>query len=281
MPHYDERFTSRDGLSLYAQRWLPAADANAVVVIVHGFTEHSSRYARLAEELNQQGYAVYTMDLRGHGKSEGSRCYVKSFDQYLDDLDLLLQTVESREAGKPRFIFGHSMGGPIVAKWAITRQPQVAGVVLSGAALKVAAGMFPLLQRVAWLASLLVPHMRIVRMGSGKLSRDQTVVENFRNDPLVFHGRFPARTGAEILATMRFIADNAQSLQRPLLILHGTGDRLCDVDGARQLYASAGSSDKTIHLYEGLYHEILSEPERAEVLSDLLAWLDARRKGKT
>ena len=177
---------------------------------------------------------------------------------------------------KRLFLFGYSMGGAIVAKWAITRQVPLGGLVLVSPAVRIGRGLFPMLRQLAWLISRLMPRLRIVKIGSRFLSRNQAVVEEFNKDPLVFHGRFPVRTGAEILATMEFLTDHMESLRAPLLILHGTGDHICDPDGSRQLGHRAGSRDKTLRLYEGLYHELFSEPERDVVLADFLAWLAGR-----
>jgi predicted alpha/beta-fold hydrolase len=135
MMHAETHFSAADGLSLYEQCWLPDGPAQAVVVMVHGVNEHSGRYARLASDLNRQGYAVYMMDLRGHGRSDGARVMVRSFDDYLADVELLLQRVAEREAGKPIFLLGHSMGGAIVALLSIERPPEVRGVILSSPAL--------------------------------------------------------------------------------------------------------------------------------------------------
>ena len=123
MPHSEGRISSRDGISLYQQCWLPESACRAVVVVIHGFNEHSGRYARLAADLNNQGYAVYSIDLRGHGKSEGPRAWIASFDEFLDDVQILLDRVAQQQPGKPVFLFGHSMGGLIVAWLAITRAP--------------------------------------------------------------------------------------------------------------------------------------------------------------
>lgn len=274
MPHHENRFTARDGLQLYEQSWLPNREPRAVVVIIHGINEHSGRYAQLAANLNRHGYAVYTMDLRGHGRSAGPRALVRSFDDYLDDVEVLLERVADREPNKPIFLFGHSMGGAIVARLGITRPPKVRGLILSAPAVLIAGGVFPLLRRLAWLASIVWPTLRVTRMGCRFISRDPAVVEAFRNDPLVFHGRFPVRTGAEILANAKHLQTNASRLRLPLLIFHGTGDFVTDPQGSRLLASRAASSDKTLRLYEGFYHEVFSEPEREQVVADLLAWLD-------
>jgi len=277
MSHHEDRFAARNGLTLYEQVWLPEGEPLAAVVVVHGINEHSGRYARLAEDLNRRGYAVYALDLRGHGRSDGDRAMVRTFDEYLDDVELLVARVAARQPGKPVFLFGHSMGGAIVALLSITRSPNVCGLVLSAPAILIAGGVFPVLRRLASLASRIWPTLRITRMGCRFISHDQAAVEAFRNDPLVFHGRFPVCTGAEILRAAKRIQTGARQITLPLLILHGTGDLVTDPQGSRLLVARAGSSDKTLRLYTGLYHEVLSEPEREQVVADLLAWLDDHR----
>jgi acylglycerol lipase len=277
MSHHEDRFVARDGLVLYEQSWLPEGEAAGVVVVVHGICEHGGRYVRLAGDLNRRGYAVYAMDLRGHGRSDGARVLVRAFDEYLDDVEMLLDRVAARHPEKPLFLLGHSMGGAVVALLGILRPPKVRGLVLSAPSVVVGGNVFPVLRRLAALASFVWPTLRFVRMGCWYISRDPAVVEAFKNDPLVFHGRFPVRTGAEILRAAQRIHLGMDQLQLPLLILHGTKDHVTDPNGSRLLATRAASPDKTLRLYPGLYHELFSEPERDQVLADTLAWLDARR----
>jgi len=274
MTHHEDHFTARDGLSLYEQWWLPDKEPRAAVVVVHGVFEHGGRYARLAEDLNRRGYAVYAMDLRGHGRSAGERAMIRSFDLFLDDLDLFLERTAARHPGKPVFLLGHSMGGAVAALLGITRPPKIRGMILSAPSVLVAGGVFPLLRRLAWLAAIVWPTLRVTRLGCRFISRDPAVVEAFRNDPLVFHDRFPVRTGSEILRAAKRIQADAERMTLPMLVMHGTGDYVTDPQGSRMLVARAHSTDKTLQLYQGLYHEIFSEPERRQVLDDLLAWLD-------
>lgn len=277
MSHREHYFSGHDGLRLYQQVWLPGGEATAVVLIVHGFTEHSGRYQRTAEELCCRGYGVYAMDVRGHGRSEGARCFVRSFDDYLLDLDLFVEGVRRREPGKPLFLFGHCLGGLIAALWSITRQPQLQGLVLSAPTLRLQNDLFPLLRRLAAPVGWLFPRLRLVRMGSANISSDPAVVAQFRADPLVFHDRFPVRTGSEVLRAIRRASRSLEAVRLPLLVLHGTTDRVCQPGGSRELCRRAESSDKILHLYEGFYHEVLNEPQREQVVKDLLHWLDARR----
>jgi len=277
MAHHEDHFDGHDGLRLYEQSWLPDSEPEALVVLVHGFLEHSGRHSRLAGVLNDQGYAVYAMDLRGHGRSEGARVFVDSFDDYLADLERFIDRVRRRQPGKPLLLFGHSMGGTIVGLFAAARQPDIQGVAMSAPAAMVGNGVFPILRRLAPFFSRWLPKLRIISMDGRSISRDPEVVASFRNDPLVFHGRFPVRTGAEIVQAAARLQEEIRNVRIPLLILQGTGDRVVCTEGARQLHMRAGCDDKTLHLYEGLYHELLSEPEKDQVTDDLVRWLNARR----
>ena len=279
MPYYEDRFEVPDGLELYEQCWLPPADARAVVLLVHGFTEHGGRYAELAEQLNRHRYAVHALDLRGHGKSEGTRTLVRSFDEYLADLEVFCGRLRRRWPRKPLFLFGHSMGGTIVGLFAATRPVDAQGLVLSAPAVRIGKCVFPVLRRLASFIGWLFPRLRCVRLGTGWISRDPRVVEHFRGDPLVFHGRFPVRTGAEILRAAQQLQDSAQDVRLPLLILQGTGDRIVDPEGSRRLHLGAASKDKTLQLYEGLYHDLFHEPEKEQVTADLIEWLGRKAEG--
>jgi len=220
---------------------------------------------------------VWAYDHQGHGRSEGARVFVRRFDDYLDDLEIFLRRVAGRHSDKPLLVFGHSMGGAITGLLAAAGRLDARGLALSAPAARTGPKVFPLLRHLARLAGALAPKLRIVRMGHGFVSRDPEVVERFRDDPLVFHGRIPCRTGAEVLAAAPRLLNSADQIRLPLLILQGTGDVVVDPRGAEELHRRAGSPDKTLKLYPELYHDVLSEPERQQVLDDLLAWLDEHR----
>ncbi len=276
MPLDEDRFAARDGLNLCYRRWLPASDPLATVVIVHGLCEHGGRYATVAEELCAHGYACYAPDLRGHGRSDGERLLIAAFDNYVDDLELFLAQIAPQHPGRPLFLLGHSMGGTIVARLTLRRRPDVRGLILSAAALRIAGSVFPVLRKMARLMSRVWPRLRLVRLGSRMLSRDPQVVADFRSDPLVYHGKLPVRTGAEILEAAQDIQGQMESIEVPLLILHGTGDRITDPRGSWELYTRARSADKTLRLYQGLYHDLLHEPEWGPISDEILDWLGPR-----
>ncbi len=270
-----------DGVALFRRTWLPEGQPCGVFALVHGLNEHSGRYDWLAELLTRDGWVVCAIDLRGHGKSSGPRLWVAQFDEYLDDVVALLREVRAEYPDKPLFLFGHSLGGAIVTRLVIARPSElgelnVAGLILSGPALCIGHRVFPLLRRLAQFASRVWPTLRLVRMGGRYMSRNPDVVRQFRRDPLVFHGRFPVRTGAEILRTADRLPDDFEKVDVPFLVMHGTADVVTDPEGSRQLYRRAASTDKTLHLYDGFYHEVLTDIGHERVVGDLRAWLRER-----
>lgn len=279
MPQEENLFETFDGLKLFERGWLPQGEPAGVVVVVHGIMEHGERYADLAAALTARGYELWAFDLRGHGKSEGKRATIRSFEDYLNDLQCFLDRVRSRHPGLRPFLLGHSMGGTIAALHTLTRRPELGGLVLSAAALRIGGAISPFLRALARLTSRTMPWLRVGRLTYKTLSRDAEMIDEFKKDPLVHHGRFPVRTGAEILSAGRQILAEAHRIELPLLVLHGTRDVVTTADGSRQFHAQAGSEDKTLKLYQGLYHDLFHEIERDEITADVVAWVVARNEG--
>lgn len=279
MPHTTSHFTSRDGFKLYEQQWLPEGDVKAAVVIVHGIAEHSGRYGHVAAHLNANGYAVYTYDQLGHGNSEGTRAYIESIDTLATDLEQVINRTRQKAPKTPLFVLGHSMGGQVLAHTLVTLQPKVDGALFSGAAIKAGADIKPIEITVAKVLSRVLPKMNVSKLSSDSISRDPAVVADYDADPLNYRGSLASRTGAEMLRAMDVISAGMSNITAPILVMHGTGDKITNVEGSMQLHARAGSADKTLKLYDGLYHEILNEPEKETVLADIVGWLDEKVEG--
>lgn len=274
---YSEGKTSApDGLALYEQWWHPSGDPRAVVVIVHGLAEHCGRYAHVGQHLAGHDFAVYAYDHRGHGLSDGERCFIDRFDDYLCDLEYVLIRAREKLPGKLIFLLGHSMGGLIVATLAVFRSPDVRGMVLSSPTLIIGDDVPQLLVKIVPLIGRLLPRLKLVKLDSASISRDAEVVAAYDSDPLVYREGLCACTGAEINAAVMRLQAAMEQAALPFLILHGSEDRLSGPEGSRQFYARAGSDDKTLKMYAGLYHEVLNEPEKLQVLTDLTEWLEAR-----
>lgn len=274
MRQSDGTFTSADGLTIFHQAWLPDGDPRAVVLLFHGLGEHSGRYAHVAAALVDRGYAVHALDHRGHGRSGGKRVFVKDYAEFQRDLAQFRALVEAQHPGVPVFVIGHSMGGNLALGHVLDHQEGVRGLALSGAALAVTDDVSPALKKVAGVLAKVAPGLRPQGLDATAVSRDPAVVEAYLADPLNFTGKISAGlAGALFGAIDRFPARFAE-LRLPLLVMHGTADRLVPIAGSRALAAGAVNADVTTHYYEGLYHEILNEPERQQVIDDLLAWLD-------
>lgn len=277
MTQSQDALLTPDGLRLRFYRRLPEGeDPRAAAIVLHGLAEHAGRYGELTGALAARGSAVYAVDHRGHGQSEGPRVFVRSLDVYCDDLGLVLDRVRAEQPGRPVFLFGHSMGGAVAASFCIARQPNLRGLILSAPPFRVGRDVHPWLRPLAGLFGRFLPRLRIIRLGASMLSRDEAVVEHFKRDPLVFHGRLPCRTAAEILKAGPRILAGAAELRMPLLVLHGTGDRLTEAGASRELFGRASSPDKTLKLYDGLWHDLAHEPEKEQVLGDVAEWVAAR-----
>jgi alpha-beta hydrolase superfamily lysophospholipase len=271
LEHGEGTVRAARGVTLYAQWWRPCFTPRGVVTIVHGLKDHSARYGVLAERLVAKGFAVHAFDLRGHGRSGGPRAWVDSFEDYVEDLDAVVRCVHVRERQAPLFVFGHGMGGSITALWSIARRRKVAGLVLSGSSLQ--SGPVPMEARATRVLSALAPHARILQLDLRRASRDRSTVEDALRDALVHQPPAPARTAKELLDAMALIDANAESLTAPLLGMHGSADVLHSPAGTRRLVDRASSRDKQLHVYEGLAHDLLHEPERQRVVRDVVEWL--------
>jgi acylglycerol lipase len=262
-----------DGLTLYARAWAPQGEARASLVIVHGLRDHGDRYQRLARELNRRGIAVYAMDLRGHGRSEGARVSVDRLERYVDDVELWIDRVRMASPA-PLFLFGHSMGGAIAARYVERPGRSVAGLVLSAPALRLFVSEVELCG-VSLLTDL-APSTPALTIDMAKWSRSAEVVAANERDPLVYQRPAPIATAMALIEGAAEAMHEAPFVRTPLLVMHGSADAITDPDGSRAFVDAARSSDKTLRVYPGLYHDLWNEPERATLVRDLVVWLNHR-----
>ncbi len=272
-----DTLTTPDGTHLHTRRWLSAAPPRALLVFVHGLGEHIGRYERPGRFFADSGIVAAGYDQRGFGRSEGPRAYVDPFDAYLNDLDLFLSHVRVEFPAAPLFLFGHSMGGLIVAAYALERRPRqhnTRGLILSSPAL--GSRQAPVLQKLAGFLGRVAPRLPTIPLDLRSLSRDPAVLERVLKDPLFYRGRLHARTGANLLSAIRRTRAHAGRLQCPFLLTHGEADQITDPLESRRFFQAAGAKDKTLHVFPGLYHETFNEPEGDEVLAVFRRWLEAR-----
>lgn len=267
-----------DGQELYYQGWTPDAEPKGVVCLVHGLGEHAARYAHVGEALNAAGYALLGFDQRGHGKTPGKRGVTPPFDRLMDDIGLLLDEAAKRFPGKPRFLYGHSMGGNWVLNYALRRKPAIAGVISTSPGLRTAfkppaAQIFAgkILYKLA--PAFVMPN----GLELGAISRDPTTVAAYQADPLV-HDKMSARLGMDILQQGEWaIAHASEFPPIPLLLVHGSCDRLTSAPATEEFakrVKAANHKNVTLKLWPECYHETHNDPERAEVIAYMIAWLD-------
>jgi alpha-beta hydrolase superfamily lysophospholipase len=263
--------------TLHAQAWLPDGEPRAVVVISHGLAEHGGRYAALAERLVARNYAVYALDHRGHGRSSGVRANIDRFAYVVSDLGTFVGRAQRQHPGHHAFLVGHSMGGAIALGCALQFPDALKGLVLSAPALAVGEEATALKSWLVRLLSAVAPGVGALDLPASAISRDPAVVSAYERDPLVYRGSIPARTLAELLAAMKEFPERASRLRVPVLVQHGTADRLVPYGANRPIYAALGQPRlRAVRTYEGLFHEIYNEPERDRVIGDLEAWLEAQ-----
>jgi alpha-beta hydrolase superfamily lysophospholipase len=275
--HETGSLRTADGLSLFTEAWTPEAPKATVlatVLILHGYAEHSGRYAHVAGYLAGRGFAVHSFDYRGHGKSEGARAYLERFDLLVQDA---LGVIDSVADAAPHglVLLGHSTGGAVALHCALRRH-DLRALVLSSPYLRNAVPVSPATEAVARFLSRMAPRLPVIRLNSKDISRDPEVVRAYRADTLVYNKRVRARVAAELSGAGSSLEARLAELSLPLLVMCGSEDKIAALAGSRLLYDKAGGGDKTFTVYDGHYHELFNDYGKEGVLEDMASWLEAR-----
>ncbi len=277
--HSTGTFIGKGGIEIFFQQW-EVANPKAVLVIVHGLGEHSGRYGNLIDALQNKGIAIFGLDHRGFGRSGGKRGHVDSFMDYIYDLKIFVNMIRDKYPHKPVIMLGHSMGGVLALKYALTHAEDLDALILSSP------GLVPAIKVPAWkknLAIFLSSRIPSLTMPSGldatTISRDTEVVKQYLDDPLV-HDKVTPRFYVEMMNTIDECINRCGEIKHPLLLFHGTADALVLDEASKIVYEKASSKDKTLKLFEGLYHETMNElePERKKVLKVVTDWIVAHAK---
>jgi acylglycerol lipase len=266
-------FKGVDGVKIFTREWQPADEPRGVVVISHGLNAHSGLYEWGAQQFTSNGLAVYALDHRGRGRSEGERFFVKKFADWTNDLATFIDVVKLREPDLPVFLLGHSAGGVIACVYALQHQDEIAGLICEDFAYQVPAPDLAL--AIVKGVSHLAPHAHVFKLKNEDFSRDPDVVAALNADPLIANESQPSETMAELARADEMLGKSFRQITLPLLILHGTGDRVTKASGSKEFYERAGSSDKTLKLYEGHFHDLLADVDKQLVMEDIQAWIDA------
>jgi acylglycerol lipase len=270
----EERVEGSGGLKIFVRSWRPDGKARGVVAICHGVNSHSGYYTWAAEQFVASGLAVYALDLHGRGKSDGERFYLESIGDYVSDVDTLVKLAKSREPGLPVYLIGHSAGGVISCVYTLEHQAELAGLVCESFAFQVAAPDFAV--AVVKGLSHLAPHAHVLRLKNEEFSRDPVAVQAMNDDPLIANEVQPTKTVAELARADDRLEREFPLITLPVLILHGTADKVTRPGGSQLFYDTAGSTDKTLKLYDGHVHDLLNDIDKEKVMGDIKRWIEAR-----
>ncbi|WP_298923767.1 alpha/beta hydrolase [uncultured Ramlibacter sp.] len=268
----ENTFAGKDGVRIFYRAWKPDGPARAVVVICHGVNSHGGQYLWVAQQFAAAGLAVYAIDLRGRGRSEGERFYVESVDDYADDVSRLVAIAKQGEPGLPVFLLGHSAGGVVSCIYTLDKQAELAGLICESFAFEVPAPDFALgaIKAISHVA----PHLPVLKLKNEDFSRDPQAVQALNSDPLIAGEVQPASTVAALVRADERLRKEFPRMSLPVLIMHGTVDKATVPRGSQFFFDTVGSSDKTLKLYDGHFHDLFNDLGKEGVMADTQAWID-------
>jgi len=270
----EEKFKGVGGLNIFFRSWRPIGKARGIMILIHGFNAHSGYMEWPGEQFAADGFAVYALDLRGRGKSEGERFYVEEFSDYLGDVDKLVGIAKSKNPGLPIYVLGHSAGGVIASSYVFEHQDEIAGLICESFAFDV--GLPNAVALILKGISHLTPHLHVFALKNIDFSRDPQAVERMNNDALIAKESQPAETAAEMLKAADRLKENMPKFTVPVLIIHGTADKATRPAGSQYFYDTAASTDKTLKLYERHFHDLLNDVDKEVVMADIKGWVNKR-----
>lgn len=276
MKTFNAKLKSKDGIEFHVNGWEPDAKPRALVALIHGLGEHTGRYEHVAKAMTDAGYVLAGFDLRGHGRSTGIRGHIPSLDAVMQDIREFFVFLTQRYPELPQFIYGHSLGGLLTLTYALTNKTGLKGVIATSAGLRspITEQKIKLLM-VKVLGSLLPTTLLASGLETAGISQDAGVIDRYNNDPLN-HDRVSLAFGKTALSATDYVWSHAQEFSSPLLIMHGTGDRVTYSHGSADFakLAAKNNKDVTLKLWDGLYHELHNEPEKDHVFQFIIDWLD-------
>ena len=266
-------FEGSGGLNIFYRAWEPADEPRAVVVICHGVNSHGGQYLWAADQLVASGYAVFALDLRGRGRSDGERFYVEDVADYVSDVAGTIAIAKARHPGLKLFLLGHSAGGVTSASYVLDHQAEIDGFICESFAFQVPAPGFAL-AAIKGLSHI-APRLGVLKLKNEDFSRDPEWVATLNADPYIKDETQPAATVAALVRADERMRVEFPTVTLPVLIMHGTADKATVCHGSEFFFETAGSADKTLKLYKDHYHDLLADLGKEEVMGDIKAWLEA------
>ncbi len=267
---------AKDGIKLFGQSWKADNDLKKLIILVHGLGEHCGRYEHWALLFNNKGYSVISMDLHGHGRSEGKRGHIKSLDVLLDDIDVLFEKSDDLFPGYKKILYGHSMGGNLVLNHIIKRNRHIDAVIVTSPWLKLVNEPSPLILNLTGGLKKVFPSLTISnQLKAEQISHDPEVVRNYERDPLN-HDRISLKMFHEVYQGGYNALRNVYKINSPFLIMHGSNDGICSPKASED-YVLNTSKRTRLKLWENQYHELHNEFIKEEVHSYIISWLEEQK----
>ena len=267
------KMLASDGNELHSYSWIPENEPKAVICLIHGLGEHAGRYQWVADFLNQNGFAVYSYDQRGHGRSPGKRGHAR-YENLLEDIESLLMLARVRHLDTPIFLYGHSWGGNLVSNYILNRPTnELIGSVLTSPWLKLShePGGFQL--KLAKLMARLYPSFTQSNgLDIADLSRDAEVGKVYKADPLV-HDHISAGLFMQVQQAGIRSIEMSRHLKLPTLVVHGDNDQITSAAASKE-FALAGNSNMTYQQWPEMRHETHNEIGKEDVLNYTLNWMN-------
>lgn len=251
-------------------------ESHRAILVIHGYAEYTDRYRSVIDRFSKEGYHVFAIDHFGHGRSEGLKGYVKDINHLINDASEWLESLQSQFPAYDWYVFGHSMGGGIALNVVLRLQDTIKGLLLSGALIRLPDTVPGWMKVIGRIIARIAPTLPVVPIDLDLISRDPEVVRIYKEDPMVYSEKVRARTAVELERLTSLLEGKLQQLAIPVWIGHGSLDRVTDPEGSKMLHQKASSTDKTLKIYHGLFHELLNEPENQVVLHDIIQWLTKR-----
>lgn len=273
--HHQFKWLTNDGIEIFSQYWQPTENIKGVIIFIHGLGEHSGRYSQLAGKFSKEGYVFFTCDLRGSGKSGGKRGHTPAYECLMADIDYLLKEAKKRFPGQGQFLYGHSLGGNLVLNYSLRHNPSLKGVIATSPWLKLAFKPPMIKIILGEIIDLFWPSFSQENGISGQaLSHDPQIIQDYQKDPLV-HNRISVRLFYEAFRAGQWALANNKRFNLPLLLLHGTADKITSPQGSAQF--AHGIAQCTFKLWEGQYHELHNEFIKEEFFGYILSWLNKQK----
>ena len=272
----ERTFEGVGGIPIVYDVWTPDREVRGVVALAHGYGEHARRYDHVAQRFGDVGLATYALDHRGHGRAGGKRVRVRDMQEFVSDYRTLVGIATAEHPGAKRIVLGHSMGGGIAFAYGVQYPETYDLMVLSGPAIAAHTGVSKFKAVLGKAVGSILPDLPIESIDPDLVSRDPEVVADYKADPLVYRGKIPAGIGKALLVVGETMPQRAPGITAPLLVVHGEDDQLVSAQGSRRLVECVGSRDVELKVYPDLYHEVFNEPEREQVLDDVVTWIQAR-----